>query len=129
MTASNAELAYRVLDHIDAHPERHDQSDFVRSAVNTPSITADRMPCGTTACFAGWTVLLSGHEIDLRRFMPRADVGDGLIEVDDVAARLLGIGESGLDGHAHRLFYEANSRKDLGRMVAEIFGPRPGGEA
>lgn len=26
----NAELAYQVLDYIDAHPDQHDQSDFVR---------------------------------------------------------------------------------------------------
>lgn len=132
MTTPNAALAYQVLDYIDAHPEQHDQGDFIRGVARgvegARSIAAEDMPCGTRACFAGWAVLLGGKTIDVVLFMPRADLGEGLIEVDDAAAQLLGLGKRGLDGDAHRLFYEADNREDLGRLVAEIFGPRPGGE-
>lgn len=122
MTAPNAALAYRVLDHIDAHPEQHDQSQWIAT-------TAD---CGTIACFAGWTCLLSG---DSPAWSPYENVEDeadtGTVTVVEhgmphdmtVSTRsteLLGIGLH----DAGRLFY-ANDREDLGRRVAEIFGPRP----
>lgn len=125
MTTSNAVLAYKVLDHIDAHPEQHNQSDFVRRSTPAWLLSAEGIPCGTTACFAGWTVLLTGRTIYLGSTMPKVEIDGDLVEVDDVAARLLGLGHRGLDGDAHRLFYEARTREDLGRLVAEIFGPRP----
>lgn len=43
----NTELLQQTMQHIKDHPEKHDQNDWYVS-------------CGTTACFAGWTVLLSG---------------------------------------------------------------------
>lgn len=121
----NAELAYRVLSHIDEHPEQHDQRDFVLHH-HGGALTADAMPCGTKACFAGWTVLLSDYQLNLNRAMPAAEVDGEMVHVDDLAAQLLGIGESGMHDDAPRsLFYDARTREDLGRLVAEIFGPRP----
>lgn len=49
MTTPNAELAYRVLDHIDAHPESWIQKTWW---------------CGSGGCFAGWTAELSGEHPD-----------------------------------------------------------------
>ena len=57
MTASapNAELAYRVLDHIDANPQQWDQGRWIGQA-----------ECGTVACFASsllfclWIVSANG---------------------------------------------------------------------
>lgn len=121
MTAPNAELAYRVLDHIDAHPETWDQSSWV---------------CGTTACFAGWAVRLSGAEIE----QSDPDEIDSAVvvggpaeligaEVRDAAVNLLGsycVAPRNLDDHRPgNLFSDSNTREDLGELVAEIFGPRP----
>lgn len=49
------ELAQKVLDHIEAHPERHDQHRWVDNPYD----------CGTSACLAGWTVLLNAQEGEL----------------------------------------------------------------
>lgn len=45
----NAELAYRTLDQIDASPEHWRQSSWV---------------CGTSYCFGGWAVVLSGGQLN-----------------------------------------------------------------
>lgn len=50
------ELAQKVLDHVEAHPEQHDNSIWV----NTGQTTVEQGSlCGTTACLAGWAVLLN----------------------------------------------------------------------
>lgn len=120
MTAPNAELAYRVLDHIDAHPESWNQGTW---------------DCGTAACFAGWAVRLSGGVADTDE---NSDTDGTVIEgpshlvgltIQDAAIEVLGDGgwtPSTVDvGEADWLFSAANDRADLGRLVAEIFGPRP----
>jgi hypothetical protein len=111
----NAELAYRVLDHIDAHPETWSQRHW----------------CGTYQCFAGWAVELSGERAD-------ADQSINGVHVSDRAAQLLGFRSTDdLDNYTwtvhvenggdcdEELFGALNTREDLGRLVAEIFGPRP----
>lgn len=127
MTGPNAELAYRALDHIDAHPEQWRQDRWI-----------GKSDCGTVGCFAGWTVLLSGAEpIEFDpfwrdgkfTFTSQVQFGDEELFVSELAERLLhadrypdGVAEDGRD-----LFDEANTREDLGRLVEEIFGPRPDG--
>lgn len=119
MNAPNAELAYQVLDHIDAHPEQWDQGLYIGKA-----------ECGTVACFAGWAVLLSGAVPVYSDYTcRRADlvrVDDRTRNIDDYAEELLGarrwIGE-------RSLFDPMNTRDDLGEMVERVFGPRPGGAA
>ena len=119
----NAELAWRVLDHIDAHPETWDQSWWF--------IVTD---CGTTGCFAGWTCVLSGDTPDTPGPIGALAIGEGSSMVElaqqggyrhaaDRAAELLGFGAN--DARADELFGAGNTREDLGRLVAEIFGPRP----
>jgi hypothetical protein len=107
VTTPNAELAYKVLDHIDAHPESWDQGVWW---------------CGSSGCYAGWTVALSGEA-------PTLDV-----DIPQRAAQLLGFEDrEEMDritddaGEDNWLFYSENTREDLGRLVVEIFGPRPGG--
>jgi len=115
-TTPNAELAYKVLDHIDAHPKQWDQSFWL-----------DRTDCGTVGCFAGWATALSGLEAKFNEW------GYGrYVEVDgqptmfrEAAKELLGIGEE--EGNA--LFSADNTREALGELVAEIFGPRPAAES
>ena len=129
-TTPNAELAWRVLDHIDAHPESWDQNVW---------------GCGTAACFAGWAVRLSGGVIAGERNSD-AEVVDTTddsahplvgLTVEEAAYAVLGlddflsIGE--LPGGGTRwLFFSGNNRHTLGHLVTEIFGPRPeptGGES
>lgn len=114
----NAELAYRVLDQIDAHPETWNQHEW---------------DCGSAACFAGWAVRLSGGVAEEKnRFTPTVVEGPrelvGL-PVDEAAIEVLGT-----DGWTPStveveeqdwLFSASNDREDLGRIVTEIFGPRP----
>jgi hypothetical protein len=116
MTTPNAELAYKVLDHIDAHPEQWDQGVFLRSG-----------GCGTAGCFAGWACLLSGEkqrpsQVDFDTM----HLADGT-RVPDRAQELLRASRyvnEGTDDECD-LFSEYNDRADLDRLVAEIFGPRP----
>jgi len=115
----NAALAWRVLDHIDANPDQWDQEVWI-----------SRSPgCGTAACFAGWACLLSGDQPEFdTKFDSEADVvyanGDVAL-VQFRAQKLLGVTASEQDD----LFALNNTREDLGNLVAEIFGPRPGGAA
>lgn len=112
----NAALAYRVLDHIDAHPEQHNQGDWIARIDD----------CGTAGCFAGWTCLLSGDEPVWYRHNPRATDAiavDGVVRSVGVRAQeLLGIDST----ERYNLFHEENDLNDLHRLVAQIFGPRPG---
>lgn len=121
----NAELAYQVIDHIDAHPEQWRQGLWIGQA-----------QCGTIACFAGWTVLLSGFEPDYAdgRTQPggmplteRIVADDHATSVSFQAQQLLRADRWVREGHEDEedLFDGYNSREDLGRLVAEIFGPRP----
>lgn len=115
-TKPNAELAWRVLDHIDAHPEKWSQGVWVGES-----------DCGTVACFAGLAVLLSGGH------MVRGDVVAGLGELDgkylwQAADILLGIGYEYLNHHDLPDPYDGlHTRDSLGVAIAEIFGSRPDG--
>ena len=110
----NADLAYRVLDQIDAYPKSWDQGLWV----------GESPECGTIACFAGWACLLS--DVSMRDEFVLIDGEE--IHVEEAAESLLGIGHEDLMEHGD-LFCGLNSRERLGQLVAEIFGPRPGGES
>lgn len=124
MSGPNAELAYKVLDHIDAHPEQWRQDFYVGET-----------DCGTAACFAGWACLLSGevplyedwepYDTDMRR--TDAVLGDR--SVSWRAQELLGASrfEDHDEDDGRDLFSEWNTREDLGSIVEAIFGPRPDG--
>jgi hypothetical protein len=122
----NAELAYKVLDHIDAHPEQWNQGVYIGSG-----------ECGTVGCFAGWTVLLSGAEPLYRDggSITEMAVVDGRPHaVADLAEDLLGASryvdqsDYEYDGEydGFDLFSACNTRENLDRLVFKIFGPRPG---
>lgn len=136
----NPALAWRVLDYIEAHPERHNQSSWIDA---TRAGMTDRVvdrndvegSCGTTACFAGWTLLLSGATIDLEDHMAYNQVSAAWQGVARFAADLLGISEAAApcgcsdcnDRPATRLFYRAETIEDLRKAVFDVFGPRPDG--
>ena len=115
MTTPNVELAYRVLDHIDANPGSWKQ---------------DKWWCGTGGCLAGWTCALSGETPNPGGWdLDRTPNGT---HVPERAAQLLGfLDREDLDaageaaGKDAWLFYSENTREDLGQYVAAIFGPRP----
>lgn len=116
----NAELAYRVLDHIDAHPEQWYQPQWVTRP--------DGADCGTAACFAGWASLLSGDE-PAWEFAGDEATETILVKAGGGEPRMVGVRAAELLGitpdDKFDLFHEHNTREDLGRLVAEIFGPRP----
>lgn len=118
MTAPNAELAYRTLDAINAHRKAFDMHDWWDSKYDERVTINDLLDekCGTTACFAGWAIALSGY-----------DLGGGVTRDGEhvaysygkFAERLLGLnGEQ-----ADELFF--GDASDIEDVVAEIFGPRP----
>lgn len=116
----NAPLAYAVLDHIDEHPEQWFQDLWLD--LNTDGELGD---CGTVGCFAGWTTQLSGlaavfNDFGHGRFVK---IDGNTVSFRDAATQLLGIDEDDADD----LFAGSNSREELGRLVTEIFGPRPDG--
>lgn len=122
MTAPNAELAYRVLDAINAHPAHFDMDNWVRVAPSAELVGLEQLTspeCGTTACFAGWAVALSGYQMTRNREVILANrlVSQGIAKF---AADLLGLN----DDQAADLFY-ADNEDFSGELVAEIFGPRP----
>ena len=117
----NADLAYQVLDHIDAHPNSWNQNTWLLTHEPEQLVTA--ASCGTVACFAGWTVLLAGNTATFDCVIEDYVVNDVAIPVQ--AQRLLGLNSS----EAESLFHPDNSRAELGDIVAEAFGPRPTGGA
>jgi hypothetical protein len=115
-TTPNAELAYRILDHIDAHPEQWLQDRWAGRG-------------GTVGCFGGWAVMLSGYTVDSKAAICASpadkenllgyrvkDASDRLLSISDETARDYG---DPYDGFL--------TRSELGQLVTEIFGPRPGG--
>lgn len=103
----NVELLRRVLEHITAHPEEHDQRVWARHT-----------DCGTAMCLAGHAVTITGHAIDYGKhswsglvYLTRA--GES---IEDVAARELGLS----DDQAENLFDPDNTRAELWREAAQI---------
>jgi hypothetical protein len=118
MAMPNAELAYKVLDHIDAHPETWKQGQWIGEA-----------ECGTVACFAGWAVLLSG-QTSIRDDFAVINGDCVKLHISEAAEILLGIEEVlHLGDDAPDPFDALLTRQELGERVADIFGPRPGGAA
>lgn len=114
-TGINEDLLRRVLEHITAHPEEHDQNDW-----------AARGPrCGTAMCLAGHAVVLGGHALAWRRAGPTypmpgvrevaSETTEGL-EVSELAQELLGL----RPWEADRLFFDAQSLAHLWRIASEL---------
>jgi hypothetical protein len=106
----NAELGRKVLDYVTAHREQLDMGDFGRYE-----------RCGTVACLAGWTLLLSGYTLtsDLTFMRPdgsRVHAGPG---PGDEAARLLNLTaaeEDGEPGAPWPLFYAGDEDAAIARF-------------
>lgn len=125
MSAPNAELAYRVLDLALAHESHFDMSLWAERADWEP-VTLDALTgsaCGTTACLAGWTVAMAGYAVNYRADVFDSDGNPLGRKADSVAAEMFRITLA----EAERLFYASN--ESVENRIAEIFGPRPGGDS
>lgn len=111
----NVTLLQKVLDHITAHPEEHDQNFY-----------AIRRDCGTTMCVAGHTVVFAGYTIDWSRAALLSDGGiPGVWVHDRFGERHLidrqAAYELRLDYEtAWRLFADDNTLEDLWRIGQEL---------
>lgn len=112
----NADLLRRTLAHIEEHPEQWEQEMWATR----------RLDCGTTCCFAGWAVALSGGKPDFPdedwdtleayRIVPGSVPGIAETRYAEVARQLLGLDKAQSD----LLFSEANELDDLRRIVAQL---------
>lgn len=111
----DVELLQRTMAHIEAHPEQHNQYEWV----------ATDPDCGTAACFAGWAAILKFgesviHDDGLPHFKLPApydrDASGVPRAMSEQAAALLGLT---LD-QAHTLFDAGNSREALRLMVNDL---------
>jgi hypothetical protein len=133
-----ADLARAVAKVIREHPERHDQSLFIGNALDgnwgdlldtdvpveefrkyaDAAIPAeaedpDRPVCGTTACVAGWTVILgSARNRKIRLDFCYDAMADGT-DIWDRAAKLLGLTED----QATYLFAGYTTREQVLEML------------
>lgn len=121
----NPELAWRVRDVIVQHPEHHDQGAWIDPGRGWPfdaRLTADDVlaSCGTTACAAGWTVLLAGYRVDDNAYI--YDANGVRIErlISHLAQELLGLTRD----ERTRLFH-AVSEDSVPGLIEDIFGPDP----
>lgn len=119
-TTPNAVLAYKTLDHIEAHPETWNQREWW---------------CDTGGCFAGWAVHLAGLEVRRVPFTSGYVVREApgrLVPIEKAAMEVLGI-HSTCDcadgGCAPHPFDASNTLDDLRAIVLREFGPRPGASA
>lgn len=136
MTTPNTQLAYAVLDHIDAHPEQWNQATWWKQT-----------ECGTAGCFAGWAVALTGGTLRFDQWgtVHAVDPDGGQGPVSTAALAALGINSDNYDCNdaddcercndrccddpdccGHYLFAATNTRADLQRGVEAIFGPLDG---
>ena len=81
----NKKLLLEIADHVESHPEQYDQETWVgRNDDNYvpcgPGKHIDPYDCGTSACIAGWAVLLSNKPVP--------------VSFQNEAAKLLGLSSS-----------------------------------
>lgn len=120
-TPEQVTRAHEMLEHIERYPDSHDQNWWFYPDEHSGSFNLARVlnTCGTTACAAGWTVLLAGGVFDGQGWVTMSDGSRGLLQ--NVACNLLGL----IDDEFQELFIAAGDRADVRKAVFDIFGPRP----
>jgi hypothetical protein len=133
MPGKNVELARKVRELTRRLPQVFDMGDWFYlgrgdrgdAGIRTAEEVLADPQCGTVACFAGWTCLLSGYAMDEDGFVyregakiqRRADATHWYsLHAATAARELLGIDPV----EAERLFYARES--DLDARLAEVFG-------
>ncbi|MAY48819.1 MAG: hypothetical protein CMH38_03490 [Microbacterium sp.] len=103
--ARNTELLQRVMQHIDDHPEQHNQAVWLRH------------DCGTAACFAGWAALLSDELVEVQdvevdgMFYDRAGV---MHATSGAAVKVLGV-----TGEESDVLFDATNSRDMLRLMVK----------
>lgn len=101
----NVELLERVMQHIQDHPEQHNQREWIEN------------DCGTAACFAGWAVQFSDMQaVQTLTYGVFRDAAGGLYSTGEAAERVLGLTFE----EALALFDARNGRHELALMVKDL---------
>jgi hypothetical protein len=100
----NKELIERTMQHIVDHPEAHDQRSWISNA------------CGTSACFAGWALMLDGVHAEEVLSWSYQYTGRHHSRVKKEAGERLGLTPT----EAFRLFRDKNTRDMLQLMVKDL---------
>ncbi len=117
-------LAWDTLDLIQAHPAKLDMNTWLSQAeedeIGQTVVLEDlTVGCGTTACFAGWAVLVAGGQLFADSWGPMAQIGGDVDTVPRVARNLLELSKE----ESLLLFH---CRVDeLASQVERFMGPRP----
>ncbi len=115
----NYPLLRKTWEHIEAHPEEHDQDHWGRTT-----------PCGTTMCFAGQAVVLGGlkpiwETVDGAEEMTGAEFENGIqLHVWDAAEKILGLSP----GESDRLFMDCNNLEDVRQVIGEYLDEEGAGD-
>ncbi len=118
-------LAWDTLDLIHENPDRLNMASWLSQAdedeIGQTVVLEDlTVGCGTTACFAGWTVLVAGGQLhEDEWYGTQAQLGGDVDAVPKVAADLLELNSD----EAHILFH--GEAEYLAANVAQVMGPRP----
>jgi hypothetical protein len=106
-----ADLGRKVLDHVTVHREQFDMDIF---GVELPV-------CGTTACLAGWAMLLSGYKLVGYEAFRRPD-GTRVHGNTEEAMHLLDLTEAELEDDRGRrfLFYILSEDEAIARFRALV---------
>lgn len=125
MPEKNVELARKVREHTRMYPDLLDMDTWIdkggalddeESHWGPVGDVENAVACGTTACFAGWTVVIAGLGVHGTSTIHNSD---GTFDsVERAAVRLLGIDHM----DAGRLFM--CDVEDLDDVLFEIFGER-----
>lgn len=110
--AFNRELAERVLAHIETLPTEGPGDVWDQGVwADGTGDWADGPPCGTAACFAGWTVFLSNNT----RFTSDMTLYQ-IAAIPNEARRLLGISHAA----GTKLFAVDNSLEDIRLAIKQL---------
>jgi hypothetical protein len=111
--AVNVELLNKVMEHIEAHPEEHDQDQWAQLA-----------DCGTKYCFAGHAAFMCGwtpiFDPDNTAAFCTSPDGDDSVPIESVARDLLGVTIL----QAEFLFYECGTADELRACVDKLISGR-----
>ena len=126
MNETQITLLRKVLDHIEAHPEEHDQGWWA-----TRRYTETGQSCGTAYCLAGWTAVLDGWTPIFDEF----ENSEGVFEeevtsyfrrtttfgvAEDSAGRIARKALGLTQGQGDDLFAGNNTREDLWHVAARL---------
>jgi hypothetical protein len=111
VTEINIPLLRKVLEYADAHPEEVDLEAW-----------ASRTPCGTTACIAGITAILTGHEIDWSGASADEEFYDASYTTNRRFISSVAIEELGLNGYQEDMLFYCNTLDEVWEAAEYLTG-------